>query len=531
MNLASLLFADHTAAARVDVPALVEPPGRGARVVTFGQLNDAVRRTTRRFNRSGLVPGDRMLVLIGLSIDLYVVVAAALQSGLVVVFPPEKTSLKSLGGLCRRVRPRAVAASSSVHFVSLFFRATRGSWMRFNTGPRLPGMTSLSRSGELEPEDRVCSCQADTPALLTFTSGSTGAAKATLRTHGFLAAQLEAVRSALELAPGRVELATMPVFVLANLAAGLTTILGKPNSDGRRQSDSSTIESQLRRWRVDRIAAAPAFLQDLSEHCRRHKRVLEGLKTVFTGGGPVFPESVRQIRRMAPNARVVLIYGSTEAEPIARIEADEVSSEDSRRMETGAGLLAGGIVPGIEVRILPDRWGTALGPYDERQFDSLSVPKGSPGEIVVTGAHVLTGYMDGQGDRETKIRVGDRIWHRTGDAGYLDDQSRLWLLGRCDAAVRAPERVFYPFAFEPAAQGVAGVGRAALHAEGDPEPKPVMIVEPDPDVDASSLAALRDSVREATGLDAVRFVDRMPVDPRHRSKIHYPALRTAIAKR
>lgn len=61
---------------------------------------------------------------------------------------------------------------------------------------------------------------------------------------------------------------------------------------------------------------------------------------------------------------------------------------------------------------------------------------GEIGEIVVTGQHVLKGYLDGRGDDETKFRVEEEIWHRTGDSGYLDEQGRLWLwnlseLGSC----------------------------------------------------------------------------------------------------
>src|SRR6185369_11013626 len=84
------------------------------------------------------------------------------------------------------------------------------------------------------------------------------------------------------------------------------------------------------------------------------------------------------------------------------------------------------------------------------------------GEIVVAGGHVLRGYLHGHGDEETKIRVGDAIWHRTGDAGYLDDRGRLWLLGRCSARIVDARGTLWPFAVECAARAVEGVERAAL---------------------------------------------------------------------
>jgi len=53
------------------------------------------------------------------------------------------------------------------------------------------------------------------------------------------------------------------------------------------------------------------------------------------------------------------------------------------------------------------------------------------GEIVVSGANVLQGHLDAHGDHETRFRVGGKVWHRTGDCGYLD--GRLWLMGRAAA--------------------------------------------------------------------------------------------------
>ncbi len=41
---------------------------------------------------------------------------------------------------------------------------------------------------------------------------------------------------------------------------------------------------------------------------------------IYTGGAPVFPAMLRRLQAMAPAAAVVAVYGSTEAEPIARIE-------------------------------------------------------------------------------------------------------------------------------------------------------------------------------------------------------------------
>src|SRR5690606_13620726 len=139
----------------------------------------------------------------------------------------------------------------------------------------------------------------------------------------------------------------------------------------------------------------------------------------------------------------------------------EIDAADRDAMVGGRGLLAGRVVDSLGLAILPEQWGTPIAPMSSEAFAASRLPPGHPGAIVVSGAHVLRGYLGGAGDEETKFRVGDEIWHRTGDAGWLDDRGRLWLLGRCAAHVRDERGGFYPFSIECAAVETLGVRRAA----------------------------------------------------------------------
>jgi long-subunit acyl-CoA synthetase (AMP-forming) len=65
-------------------------------------------------------------------------------------------------------------------------------------------------------------------------------------------------------------------------------------------------------------------------------------------------------------------------------------------------------------------------------------------EIQVAGAHVNGGYLDPAHDAENKIREGDTVWHRTGDAGALGADGRLWLLGRIGSEVTLGGRRVFP---------------------------------------------------------------------------------------
>jgi olefin beta-lactone synthetase len=250
---------------------------------------------------------------------------------------------------------------------------------------------------------------------------------------------------------------------------------------------------------------------------------LPGLRKLYTGGAPVFPRVLDALRQLAPNAHVVAVYGSTEAEPIAHLPADEISAADRDAMQRGRGLLAGAPVPEIALRIIRDRWGAPRGRLTREEFGSEACAVNEAGEIVVTGGHVLRGYLGGVGDEETKFSVAGEVWHRTGDAGLLDERGRLWLLGRCAAKIQDGRGVLHPFTVECVAMTFPEVRRAAAlaHAGGR-----WLVVEA-----GATGAELEERLRAATawaGIDTVRFIPRMPLDRRHNAKIDYPALRQLL---
>ena len=179
-----------------------------------------------------------------------------------------------------------------------------------------------------------------------------------------------------------------------------------------------------------------SLLERLADYCLKKQQTIPALRSISTGGGPVSPTLPERLSAIAPNAIIKSVYGSTEAEPIASVINDEISVADKREMRVGAGLLVGRPVEGCNVKIFPSRNGNSPGPFSESEFESLTLRQGEIGEIVVSGRHVLPGYADPERNRETKIEVGPIRWHRTGDAGYFDTHGRLWLVGRCAAAIR-----------------------------------------------------------------------------------------------
>jgi olefin beta-lactone synthetase len=513
------------------------------RTLTFAQLDDEVAKAAAWWRARGLKRGQAVLVFVPMSADLYVALLAIFRIGAVALFLDPSAGKEHLERCCARWAPAALLAIPKAHLLRLRSRALRAIPLKVTTGGWLPG-TVRWLAGATVKRVTTNDAQPEDAALVTFTSGSTGVPKGAVRTQGFLLAQYQALAPSIALQAGDVDLATLPVFTLANLAAGVTTVI--PDVDLRKPGavDAARVWAQIERSGVNRITASPAFFERLIAYANGRsgdesggagsligksgnqetdrRRTLPGLRKLYTGGAPVFPRLLEALSALAPNAEVVAVYGSTEAEPIAHVGAHEIEAEDLVAMRGGRGLLAGVPVDEVKLRVVRDRWGVARGALSAEEFAAECLPTGETGEIVVAGDHVLPGYLGGIGDEETKFRVAGEVWHRTGDAGLLDERGRLWLAGRCAARIEDARGAIYPFGVECVAMTFPAVRRAAMVAL---DGRRVLVVEADSD---ERLAAELVAAVAWAQVDEVRFMATLPVDKRHNAKIDYPELRRRL---
>ena len=421
------LFEDalQRAAAR---PALIAGIGKKRHTVTFAELDQRVDGAVVMLKQQGLRAGDKVLLAVPISIDTYIVMLALLKAGMVIMHIDPAHGTSKVAQILKAWPPVAIVASKPILMLGLLFPELRRIQNRFVVGGHVRGATSLcvDRASEV-PVPVVVRSAADS-AILSFTSGSTGEPKALIRTHGFLRKQMEILNHLAKTSPDDIDFVAMPMFVLFNLANRVTSILPACNMKHPGRADPRIVLSQLHIERATRMVASPALLERLANHCLIQKQTIPELRCISTGGGPVGTTLPQRLRTIAPNAIIKTVYGSTEAEPIASIDELEVSVVDRTRTREGAGLLVGDPVRGCAVRIIQSQPGCAFGPLTAEAFENLCVSAGDAGEIVVTGEHVITGYADPARDRDTKIRVQDTVWHRTGDAGYFDVAGRLWLL-------------------------------------------------------------------------------------------------------
>ncbi|MGD9181732.1 MAG: AMP-binding protein [Desulfobacterales bacterium] len=509
-----------------DSVALMEPNRRNIKSLTFSEIESASCRAAASLTQAGLGAGDTVLVFQPMSADLYIALLAIFRLKLVAVFIDPSAGKRHIERCCELIPPKALIATPKAHMLQLLSPALRRIPTKFSTGLRLPGTEPWDRWKQCVENRDIKSCEYNTPALITFTSGSTGEPKVALRTHGFLLAQHRVLEKESDLTHENMVLGTLPIFILSHLGTGVTSLM--PDADLRRPGfiDPGPVIRQIQKYKVTTMEASPAFFERIVRYCQEHHITLSGLKKILTGGGPVFPRLLQQLRNLAPNAEIIALYGSTEAEPIAQISQDAMDDKDTQAMTSGRGLLAGQPIKDILLSIIPDRWGSPIGPLSLSQFEALCLPPGKAGEIVVSGDHVLPGYWKGRGNQETKFKVSETIWHRTGDAGYLDRKGRLWLLGRCIARIEDQRGVLYPFAVESAVSQYANIRRSACVASNNHRTLAIELEHP---ASSQDIAALKAKLSWAA-IDRIAVLKRIPVDPRHNAKIDYPALNAALKK-
>ncbi len=502
----------HQAAARYpDRDAIVQ----GKEHVTYAELRGQVLAMAARLRDRGLRPGDRVLVFVPMGIPLYRTVLAIFHIGATAVFLDEWVSWSRMETCCRLADCRGFVGIFKARALAWFSPALRRIPIRL--GAALDGRRGPAGTTDGDDAGPARVADGDT-ALITFTTGSTGVPKAAKRTHGFLRAQFDALIDTLKPRPDEVDLTTLPIVLLLNLGVGATSVIVPYKASRPERTDWSRMVALVVANGVNRITASPFFVSQLAHHVNRQQRRLPALQRVVTGGAPVFPDEASRYADAFPQASVEVVYGSTEAEPISSLDAQALIADGDPQ----PGLLVGEVYAGADVRIIAIRDG-AIACQDDAALHRLVLPDGQIGEIIVAGAHVLTAYVNNdEALRRNKIFVDGRCWHRTGDSGYLSGD-RLYLTGRCNTLIERAGLLISTFVHEYRMRNIPGIACGTLLEIGG---ELVAAVECDR---ANDRRAITEALH-AWGLPIARiqWMERIPRDPRHHSKIDYEALRLRI---
>jgi acyl-CoA synthetase (AMP-forming)/AMP-acid ligase II len=233
------------------------------------------------------------------------------------------------------------------------------------------------------------------------------------------------------------------------------------------------------------------------------------------------------------------VYGSTEAEPVAHIEADE-RLRRTAASPRAAGYLLGRAAECIDWRVIRITKGPVQ--LDKDGWEPWLVEAGTPGELVVAGAHVGKDYFRNVAATiENKVvDASGEVWHRMGDTVYSDADGLLWLVGRVHSTIVRNGQFVHPQQLEQAARSedkrIAHLAAVGLPDVALGESVTIVVHLTDAAVEArladpqsvadDVLGRLRASVHPVDRLIVTR--QSPPVDPRHNSKIDYTALRSQL---
>lgn len=484
--------------------------------ISYEELSEKISSIAHYLKTLGIKRGDRILIFIPLSLELYLAMFSVQQIGGIAVFLDSWARKDQLKMCVKIALPKAMIS---------FKRA-----FQFCEGieelDQIPLKIASEDFSTIAAEKELCSIQSVSPketALITFTTGSSGKPKGANRTHAFLHAQHQALKQVIPYTGNEIDLPVFPIFALNNLASGITTLLPDIDLSAPSASDGEVLAKQILSYGAECTTLSPSLFIKVSEYCNKEKLILPSLKRVVTGGAPIGKDNVEHFKRLAPNAKILVLYGSTEVEPIAHIEADEMLA----CIEKGEGVNVGPISDGLEyklVKITKDPIG-----LEERGWNDWTVNDGEKGELIISGAHVCEGYYnDEEAFKRVKIQEkSGKIWHRTGDVGFFDHQNFFWFVGRVHNTIYRNGELLFPVQAELLMKKLPYVRQAAFLGL---EEKACAVVSLKFDRESSSSIKEIAALLKKNGIptDRIEIIDEIPMDPRHHSKVEYTKLKELI---
>ena len=466
----------------------------------------------------------RTLLMVRPGSDLIRCCFALFKVGAVPVVIDPGMGLKNFLSCVRRTRPEALVGIPMSQVVSRVFRsAFKTVRTRINVGK------GFARWYGNQPTEGfpIARASEDDLAAILFTSGSTGPPKGVCYEHGQFDAQVRLIRDTFGIEPGEVDLPMLPIFALFNPALGMTTVVPEINPSKPAKVQPEKIVQAIEQCGVTNSFGSPVLWKIIAQHAHGKGTTLPGMRRILMAGAPVPPALVDVLQPVFPNARLWSPYGATECLPVSCIDGETIKSASAEKTVKGAGTCVGKAVSGVRFKII----GIQADPIPS--MDACDVlPIGEIGEIIATGPSVTKSY-DGMPAATARAKILDAegvVWHRMGDAGYLDEFGLLWFCGRIAERVMTPDGPLYTDCCEGVFNPLPGVNRTALIGLGDsPDQVPAIVIEPDPGqhIDKEQVLQVAASNPVTDSIKNVFICQAFPVDVRHNAKIH----RLDLAKR
>jgi acyl-CoA synthetase (AMP-forming)/AMP-acid ligase II len=451
---------------------------QGERVIQFCELGPAVDRKARMLATLGVGRGDRVFILGWNSPEWIFNCWACLRIGAVPVLANSFWSEAELTDALTRLSPVLTLADA------------RGATRMPAGWPRGPWEVPDSQTNVKEAPIPLSPPEENEPAVVIFTSGTSGRPKAVVLSHRALLSNLQMLLSLTRRLPQQVDetsadvaLHTGPLFHIGGIQALLRGVtVGNTLVLPSGRFDPADALMLIERWKITRWAAVPTMISRVLDHPDVSKRDLRSLGAVTLGGAPLHSDLAERIRTGLPGARARIAtgYGLSENGGQATAASD---SDTTRRPGT-----SGRVLPLAEVKIV--------------------ARAGMPdGEILIRAPTQMSGYFG-----EDSSPIDSEGWLSTGDLGRRDADGFIWITGRCkDLIIRGGENIA-PAAVEQALLNIPGVREAAVfgvhHADLGEEVAAVVVTDAQAELDV-----IQERLRSAVASFAVPTYWRLQSDP------------------
>ncbi len=437
---------------------------------TGAELLEGISLFGQSLAKHKIEPGEKVLIAIPFSYKMVCALLGVMAIGAIPVLPPAASTKQDLIRLIRQQKITAIALQDPSLSQKILFRILR-----------VKIISAVSAQKYFVPEPQFV--PEDQAALISFSSGTTGRPKAVLRTHKILQAQHQALRQSFPTSPDQQDFPLFPNVLLHNLSLGITTIIPNIPRFDLQQLEPSKIIEQLLKEEIDSLTGNVYYFKKLKSYLAEKNILLPGVRDLGIGGSPVPEFLAHQLKKHFVNANIHIIYGSTQAEPIA------VRNISGDPKDPSLGFCIGKVHPDLELRIKAGN--KILDP--DTPFNS--------GSIEVKGAHV----------------VSENEWLVTGDFGYLNEEGELYLTGR--AGNEKSIQGISHYQLEHVLLHIPGVEHAAAIVEG----AGFKIIFQGKAA-SKELEILLKTKFPTIVISAIQQIDKMPLDNRHHSKILYKDL-------
>lgn len=488
--------------------------------ITFTQIDTKSDEICRYLIQKGFQKGNKIVVFVPIGIEFYLILTAIFKMGLQAVFIDPYAGIEHINKCCEMISPDGIIGSGKTLLKGFFLKGIRKIGKKINYIKMMEHSEKLSIYEKNKNQKIIQNEKIDgsTPALISFTSGSTGFPKIIMRTHEFLLGQHNVLEKNLKFEKETAVYSSFPIFLLSHMATGTTTFIPDLNWRKPVESDFGNIVKQITENNIQNIILPPAIFENIVKFCKDEKIMLENVQKVYTGGAPVFYSLMKKIKEVFANAKIIALYGASEAEPISVLNFEDITEEDIENMKNGDGLLAGKIVNEIELKIKKlEKMPKKNKILKNNNVEDLSALKG---EILVKGENVVNGYLNVEKKPNEK-------WHRTGDMGYINKKGQLILLGRVKGRIQIEENIYYPFTVETAFSFCKNVKKSVLTSKNN---KLYLIVERNPEFkgNLSEDSEIKE-LKEKFGIFKI-IETHIPMDKRHNSKTDYKRLEEIVEK-